>query len=234
MRTRSPMIARAAVLSLLAACSCSEAVPQPERFAVVLRAERASGEAIAGARAWADGRALGATSELGVLRAELHGREGTAVELTAACPPAYRTEQPARRLVLRRVRAPAGARAGPLQLTVHCQPLERAAAIVVLATGRHAGALPIRVRGEIVGQTESDGSAHVLISAAPHAPLRVELDTSARPDLRPRNPVHTFQLDEEDRILLIEQHFVGAATPVRPPRPSAQALRTTERPQRID
>lgn len=234
MRCRWPVIARAAIASLISACACSDAAPPPERFAVVLRAQRASGEAVAQARVWADGRAIGATSELGILRAELQGREGTAVELTAACPPAYRTEQPTRRLVLRRVQPPAGARPEPLQLTVHCQPLERAAAIVVLTAGRQAGGLPIRVRGEVVGQTEIDGSAHVLIKASPHAPLRVELDTSSRPDLRPRNPVHTFQLGEHDGILLVEQRFTAPAPPNRRARASAPPLRPPQRPQRID
>jgi hypothetical protein len=234
MRAAGALIARAAQAWLLASFACADGPPQPQRFAVLLRAQRPSGDAVAGVRVWADGRELGTTSERGTLQANLRGREGVAVELTAACPPAYRTEQPARRLVLRQVRASTTDRAGRLQLTVRCEPLERDAAIVVLASGRDSGALPIRVDGMIVGQTELDGSAHLLISATPHTPLRVELDTSARPDLRPSRPVHTFRVGEEDGILLVEQHFAGPPVRNRPPQRPARPMRAPQRPQRID
>jgi hypothetical protein len=236
-RTRRVVTALVATSLSRLVFACADHAPPDERFALVLRAF-ASDSAVEGVRVWADGRQLGTTSRLGRLSAELRGQQGSAVELTLACPPAYRTEQPTRRLVLRRVEASAASSPRPLELDVHCEPLQRAAAIVVLASGRGVGGLPIRVRGEVVGQTETDGSAHLLLSTAPHAPIRIELDTSNRPNLRPKNPVHTFRLTDEDRVLLIEQDFTTSARarPAhRPPPPlPPPPVRPIRKPQRID
>jgi hypothetical protein len=221
-------------LLCISPAACADASPATTRFTALLRARTASGEPIAGVRAWADGRALGATSATGELRTDLIGAEGSAVQLSAACPPAYRTPDAERRLVLRRVRAARGsAGSADLELAQLCEPIEHAAALVVLASGEGRAALPIRIDGELVGQTEADGSAHLTLTAPAHATVRVELETSAQPRLLPRNPVHSFRLEDEDSILLLEQTF-SVERPRRVPAAPGRTRSAPPRPQRIE
>jgi hypothetical protein len=212
--------------------------PGSPRFAVQLRARTPGGQAVAGVRAWADGRALGATSELGLLGAGLHGREGGAVELSTACPPAYRTEPASRRLILRRVHGAAVSTGGTdeLELDVRCVPIETSAALIVLASsdlGRAVDGLPVRVQDEVIGQIERDGSAHLLVTAPANTTLRVQIDTSAHPELLPRSPVHSFRMQDDTTLLLVEQRFAPAPRARRTPR-AAPPPPAPRKPQRIE
>lgn len=186
---------------------CGAPPAEHSRFAVDLRAASTTRDAVAGVRFWADGRELGATDARGELKAQLTGRDDQLVALSAACPPSYRTLSPNRRLVLRRIQGTTRASAADFELTALCQPLESSAAVVVRARGPEAAGLPLRVGGEAMGQTELDGTAHLLVRMRPHSLVRVEIATDAHPALLPRNPVHTFQLDDEDSIFLIDQSF---------------------------
>jgi hypothetical protein len=195
---------------LLTALSCGEPTVRDQRFVLSLRAVSSFDAAVADVRFWADGRELGATDLRGTLRAEINGHDGQAVSLFVACPPAYRTQNENRRLVLRRLERKALSQASDFELTTHCEPLERVAAVVVRARGPSTTGLPIRIGGEIVGQTDLDGIAHLLLKTRPHSALRVQLETSAHPELIPSDPVQTFQLDDEDSILLVDQSFALA------------------------
>ncbi len=204
-RRRAPQ--RLAALALALASTGCSAPPAPEqRFELRLRASTTGEQPLAGVRFWADGRELGTTAADGSLRVQLRGREGRSVALSSACPPAYRTPVPARRLVLRRIAARA-----PLELSTRCEPLERKAAIVVRVRGAGRAGLPIRVGGESVGQTDADGLAHVLLTVHPHSALRVQLVTTAHPRLLPRDPVQTFEVEDEDCILLVDQALLRPA-----------------------
>jgi hypothetical protein len=214
---------------LLAGCRAPEA--KPESFEIQLLAHDGNGQGLADARFWADGRPLGTSDANGQLRVKLEGRADQAVALTTACPAGYRTQEPQRPLVLRRVRAQENARA-ILELRASCSPLERAVALVVRATGPRTSGMPIRVRGEVVGQTDADGLAHLLLKARPHSTLRVTLDSSAEPKLRPRDPVHTFEVTDVDAVVLIEQPFERSTTAVR--RRAALPSSPPKLPYRID
>jgi hypothetical protein len=225
----------AAVLAAVlgsALSGCKEDAVETEAFSVRLRAASTSDQAVAGALFWADGHELGATSEDGSLHAQLAGREGQAVALSSACPPSYRTLEAKRRLVLRRIGA-AASHAPALELTVHCEPLERQAAIVVRVQGPEVAGLPVRVGGETVGQTESDGTAHLLLHVKPHSALRVQLVTEAHAGLLPRNPVQSFAIEDEDTILLVAQ-TLEPTKPKRPARAPARRARGPVLPYRID
>jgi len=222
-RRLSPMLqrARAAILTTTLAvliAGCEDRAAKPEAFPLRLRAVSTSQGPVAGVQLWADGRELGTTSEDGSLRARLDGLEGQAVALSSACPPAYRTLEPKRRLVLRRV-ASAAQSTPALELTLRCEPLERQAALVVRALGPDTAGLPIRVDGETVGQTAADGSAHLVLRVKPHSSLRVQLVTEAHPELLPHNPMQSFEIDDQDEIFLVEQTLARA----KPRRPSPKA-----------
>jgi hypothetical protein len=202
------------LLGLLGASACTASQAREETFAIELRAVEASDAPVSDVRFWADGRDLGVTDEHGILRVQLSGRDGLTLSLTAACPPEYRTAEPQRQLRLQRLRS-----ADPqtdLQLTTRCDASERQLAVVVRTRGAALGGIPIQAAGQLVGQTEADGTAHLLLRSRPHATLRVALDTSRQPDLIPRDPVRTFQLPDQDDVLLVDQWF---ETPPRPPPP---------------
>jgi hypothetical protein len=213
---------------LAAACTRSDRqVPRPA-LAVVVQARTPEGRAVPELRAWADGRELGSTHADGALHATLRGAEGQRVVLAFACPASHRTLDPRRELWLRAPRPLEGTRSPALALAVRCEPIERAAALVVRARGPRSTGLPVRVQGEVLAQTARDGTAHLLIAARAQSTLRVTLDTSAVPALRPANPVHTFELGGEDRLLLFEQRFrMEARAPILRQRP-------LQRPHRID
>lgn len=220
---------RALVPLALLALGCQQR-EQPVRrstLPITLRASEPNGEPVADVRVWADGRELGTTGAQGQLNAALEGVDGQRFALSFACPASHRTPNPRRELRLRAPRPIAGHDA-PLALAVACEPVERVAALVVRARGPRSAGLPVHVQGELLGQTARDGTAHLLIRARAHSVLRVMLDTSAVPALRPTNPVHSFELGQEDRLVLFEQRFtVEARAPI-----SRQA--TPRRPYRID
>ena len=228
-------------LSLLAA-GCGEPPPGPTPFALDLQAASANGTSVAGVRAWADGDDLGTTSAGGSLRAELRGREGQAVTLTVACPPGFRTPEPRRRLVLQHLsaqRATPGTKApiGALALRVACEPTERSAVLIVRARAREPLAgVPIRRDGVVVGQTDLDGTAHLLLRVQPASSLRIGLDTAAWPALVPRDPVQNYEIGDEDSILLVDRTFaIQPAAPAHAPRtaPKPSAASADRLPYRI-
>jgi hypothetical protein len=206
-------VSRGADLALLLALlglDCSDPAAREQRFVLGLRAVTAFDAPVSDTRFWADGRELGTTDLRGALRAELNGQDGQAVSLSVACPPSYRTRVDNRRIVLRHIEGKTPSQASDFELTAHCEPLERSAAVVVRARGPGVAGLPIRVGGDHVGQTDIDGTAHLLLKARPRSSVRVQLETSARPELVPHDPVQTFQLDDEDSILLVDQSFALA------------------------
>jgi hypothetical protein len=177
------------------------------------------------------------TNDAGELLVSLTGHSGQAVSLSVACPPAYRTVDARRQLILRDLHASAErkprADSTGIQLTAQCEPLERMAVLVVRTSGPSTAGLPINVGGELVGMTQPDGTSHVLIRTPPHRSLRVELDTSQHPELAPSDPVQTFQVDDDDSILLFEQALVRAPTP-RAARRTPSRTRQSRVPYRID
>jgi hypothetical protein len=213
---RPPLLCQALLLALATAgYSCAEQAPITERYTLELLAVEASQDRVADVRLWADGRDLGVTDERGLLRARLEGRPGHTVSLTMACPPEYRTVEPERRLSLQRLHR--ATKATPdFRLSAGCERSERRIAIVVRTRGAAAGGMPVESDGQLIGQTEADGTAHLLTKARPHGTLRIGLRTARQPELIPSDPVHTFQLEDEDEVLLVDQWFA------RPPRPATR------------
>jgi hypothetical protein len=218
-----------ALLASTSASACAQTEPPVplSSLPIVLRASTPDGVGVSGLRAWADGRELGSTRGDGALKATVNGREGQRVVLTFACPPGHHTLDAQRELWLRRAQ-PLAAQPAALALTVRCDPIARVAALVVRARGPHSGGLPVRVQGELVGQTAADGTAHLLIATRAQHALRVTLDTSAVPAIRPVSPVQTYEMRDADRVLLFEQPFaLEARAPIARQDPK-------RRPYRID
>jgi hypothetical protein len=187
------------LLGVVLGGGCEPEPPRPMRGPAVVRLRAATPDdaAVAGARFWLDGRALGETGADGELRTRL----ADTAQLTMACPARYRTETPERRLTF-----PPATSGQQLAITLRCVPERRLAALVVRTRGAPGG-LPILVDDRAVGQTDADGVAHVLLDTRPHGSLRVTLDTGAAPRLQPQNPVQTFRVADADGVLLLEQSF---------------------------
>lgn len=220
---RTPLVS---VLVWLAASACDAHEGREETFALELRAAEGPDAPVGDVRFWADGRDLGVTDEHGILRVQITGREGLTLSLTTACPPAYRTAEPQRQLRLQRLRS--AGQPTDLQLTARCEASERQLAVVVRTRGAALGGIPIQAAGQLVGQTEADGTAHLLIRSRPHATLRIALDTRRQPDLIPHDPVHTFQLQDQDDVLFVDQWF---ETPPRPPPPKPRRPKPPPKPK---
>jgi hypothetical protein len=213
-----------ALLVTVALSACESSAPVRGALEVTIEARTATGDPVAGARAWAAGRALGETDAAGHLRTKLEGTVGERVALSWACPAAYATRSEQRTLVLE----PAAAHiATPTTLRAQCDPLERLAALVVRVNGAPPSGVPVRVRGEVVARTDEAGVAHALLRVRPNAPLAVALDTSAYPELLPRDPVETFQLGGEDSVLLLERTLTST-----PPTPPKERRRVRREPAR--
>ena len=199
--------------------ACADTPPVVLTRAAELRALSPAGEPVPHLRAWLDGVLLGETKSDGTLSATLRGRPHQRLLLSWACPATHEPPTGQRDIALdpqatdRDARAAASA---PLKLEARCAPLEVATALVVRALGAPREGVPVRVRDEVVARTNEDGIAHVLLRARRGSMLTVALDTSAHPKLMPASPVETFQLGDEDTILLLDRTL--KAPPLKPKR----------------
>jgi len=116
------------------------------------------------------------------------------LRVRALCPEAYRAAEP-------RVVSVAG---GPrLELRFRCRPRLRTLAVVVSAP--NAAGLTVRADGEPIGKVAVDGTLHAVLKRPPDAELRLMLDTSSAPQLRPQNPVEEVVVPDRDEIVVFNQ-----------------------------
>lgn len=121
------------------------------------------------------------------------------VRIRALCPEAYRSSEP------RTVSVSGGVR---LELRFQCRPKLRTLAVVVNAP--HAEGLLMRADGEPIGKIGADGTLHAVLKRPPEAELRLMLDTSSAPLLRPQNPVEDVLVPDRDEIVVFDQALTAA------------------------
>jgi hypothetical protein len=196
-------------VSLFGAPACSS--PQHLGFGFAVRVESDPGSPLAGARIAAFGRELGVSDARGALTTELRGLSGEVLELSVVCPDGYRS--PSKGLTVR-LRAPAEREKWP-EYSVLCPPRQRRLVLAVRAQG--GANLPVRVLGEEVSRTDTDGVAHVLLVVSPGETIVVKLDTSAWPhaSLMPRDPELKVIVPDHDQVVLFDQPFSHPAPPAR-------------------
>jgi hypothetical protein len=183
------------------------------------------GQPLSGVQFYRSSRRLGTTGPSGAIDVDLPGQDGETADITVTCPPGFR---PLREPIRVKLRAFRGAEHGREQLDhrITCRPERRDVVVVVQAPG--AKALPVLVDGERRGTTDADGIAHVFVQAEPSSMLRVAVDTSRDPDLRPQNPSRPFQVADEDEV------FVFATRLSRPaPKPVRRAVPSRPIPYRL-
>jgi len=215
---------------LVALTACAAPEPVSVSRPIELHAVTGGGQKLSGVRAWVDGAQLGQTHSDGVLRTTLRGRPRQRIRLSWACPAGYDPPAAERDLALD-VPTAEGVELPALKLEARCSALEIEAALVVRAQGAPREGLPVRVRNELVARTDADGLAHLVVRARRGSALTVALDTSGYPRLVPANPVETFQLGDEDTILLLDRTLT--TPPVKTKRP-AKKVAPPDRPVRIE
>jgi hypothetical protein len=210
--------------ALVVACTqAPSSPPETVRFEVTTAKSRP----VIGAHLAVDGTPLGVTGTEGTLEVRLEtGAERHQVELR--CPEHHTPSESLRSITLRRTFDLEGQPlVAPIRL--ECEPTHVAAAVVVRTSP--PAELPVLIQGENVGKTGPDGLFHFLAFAARQSSLRVELDTSSRPDLRLSTPARTFTLADEDTVLPFDATFVPAE---RKKKSAQRAPRPRHIPYRLD
>jgi hypothetical protein len=202
---------------LLGVDDCEEAKPLPV-FRVTFAAET-DGEPLPGVDVVIDGRHLGTTGPDGALRHAFQAAEGSAVAIHVQCPDGYRAAEEIPLLRLRQVRhlTKESVERG-IPVPIVCPPAERLA-VVVVRTGEPD--LPIRYLGREIERTDAAGFAQIMLPLEPPESFSLEIDSSANPKLRPRNPTATFALGDADQIFLFDQLFRERESRHRAPRITA-------------
>ena len=199
------------VVACLAAMSsaCGSQVgsrPQAESFEVELRARNDDGAPLSGAAWTTSGTALGKTGTDGGLRLTLRGREGQSMRAAITCPIGYVAPDAVPEVRLTHTRRVSDKQAQPVTLEAVCARTARDVVLVVHA--EHGSSLPLLVEGKAAGATDADGNAHVLLRVDRAVrKLDVAIDTSAHPELMPKNPARSFELDGRDGLLVVVENF---------------------------
>jgi hypothetical protein len=233
MSTLRGSVASAAALAALACGAHDFAEPDATAaYEILFRATDERGRAVAGAAFSTTDQALGVTSASGELAHALRGREGSTLSIKVKCPAGHEPVEEAPPLRLHTLRALAGGAESKerLRYSVRCERTERTLAVVVRSRG--ATDVPVLVNGARQGSTDADGVAHFAYSLAPGAPVRVVLDTSAQPALRPQNPTKTFTVGSEDAVVLFDQKLEPERKPPVRARKAASPVRHI--PYRLD
>jgi hypothetical protein len=230
-----PVIGNAAacVLGVMAGVLCMGCAPEGDtrptfEFAATARIDGVT--ALAGVEVSAAGRALGKTNTDGTVRARLRGKEGARVKIAAKCPNGYRLQSAPQEVILRRFRNIDNS-ASVTRISIECAPTQRTAALVI----RTRPNISILIDGKKVAHTDSDGVAHASLELPPNTAFEVTLDTSAHPNLRPRNPATRLTLLDRDEVFPVEYEFKEVAPP---PPPVAKVVvrkkrrRTRKKPRR--
>lgn len=217
------MIGRRSMAALIAlasvgACALEQEASAPERYPVQLRALSEEGEPLEGVEMLVSGQLLGATDARGRLLVQLPGQEGRQVTFEARCPKGSDRRGEPGSLRLRKLSGP------PPEVELTCGRSKRVAALIVSAPG--FADLPVLSHDREVARTDASGTAHVLLEGEPSTPLRVVLDTGARPRVIPPSPHKDIQIAARDEIVV----FAPELTELPPPPPPRKRKKKEEAP----
>jgi hypothetical protein len=94
-----------------------------------------------------------------------------------------------------------------------CIPLVRT--VVVGLRAENGADLNIVRLNQVIGRTDANGVAHLLIQASPGEQVTLTLNTSGNPNLRPQSPTLTFMAADRNEMVLLEQRFSVLKTVVK-------------------
>jgi hypothetical protein len=209
--------ATALLVSAFSACDTG-AVSRADTYPVVVRSATEDGEPLAKVEVLTRGKRMGFTDEKGELRGTLKGREGEERTFDIKCPDGFRAPEERPTLQLRTLQNVEAS-----ELSVQCVPDKRMAALLVSAPG--FGGLPILLHGREVGRTDTSGIAHLALRGEPRTPMRVVLDTSARPRITPPSPHKDVRIGARDEIVV----FAPELTEPDPPKPKIKVRKESKK-----
>jgi len=152
---------------------------------------------------------LGTTDTAGSAQLALHGPEGDTLSLNVKCPAAYASPERPLLVGLRHL----GDGSTRARFEVECFSLVHN--VVVGIRAENGPRLPILRLKSVVGQTDDQGIAHVLLQASANEQIALTLDTSKNARLLPQNPTLYFATHDADELLLVSQKFTVKQAPPR-------------------
>lgn len=204
-RVHARVHALACALGLLA-LACDSPAPTAASYPVTLRTLSEDGEPLADVELVARGQRVGRTGAEGKLLVQLPGHEGAQIAFEARCPSGSQLQGEARAIRLRTLDD-----GPPPEVEFVCARDKRTAALIVSAPG--FAQLPVLLHDREVARTDATGTAHLLLEGQPATPLRVVLDTSARPRVLPASPHKDLQITARDEVVIFAPELSEVAEP---------------------
>jgi hypothetical protein len=209
-----------ASLIAMSPLACGTPPASNESFTLELRGVADDGSPLAGV-SFSGSKPWGVTGKDGRLTQRLAAPESAAIAITATCPPDYKDAPRLPPVRLTKTRRIDDHRTQAIPVEVRCE--RRESELLVVVRAERGGRLPVVVDGQPLVSTDDDGIAHVLLRRPRAAgTVEVSLDTSSRPELKPRSPSRTYQVGGADTVLLVDQAFV----------PQSQAVARSVSPRR--
>ncbi len=201
------------VFGVLFGCSKTPKVPVVTEFKVEVHAESDDGNALKDVQVNASHHLLGRTNNAGQLSFPLFGIEGQSVSIDWVCPEGTVTLEQTRSIRLAHTKSVALGAKQPLKIDAICP--RRSREVVVVVHADQGGSIPVLIDGKIATVTSSDGFAEVLLNVDRSIQsIAVGLDTSSRPNLKPKSPNRRYDISTSDSILIFDQKF-NVLPPVR-------------------
>jgi len=197
-------------LGVVSAMACTNSESSRPKFLVEFQVLNDDGDGLAGVSINVGKKRVGTTGATGTIRTELSGFDGETLPLSVTCPEGFANPETLTPLKLAQTRRVNLGGYQPLHVNAVCP---RNIRNIVLAVRAHGGAhLPLEVDGTPAGETDADGIAHLLVKAdRAVTSVKLAFDTGAHPELKPKNPSRTFDLEGRDAILIVEQTFVASS-----------------------
>lgn len=183
-----------------------------EAFEFAVRVEADPGQPLADVEISVDGVDVAKSPPDGVTTLSAPGRAGEMRQLQVRCPAGFRAPVAPVVVTLRKnlesERRP--------EYLLRCAPLLRT--LVVAVRADNGPNLPVKYLGREVARTDRAGAAHFVLRAAPEDVLEIQLDTTAHPELRPRQPSARFRVAARDEIFVFNSSLHAEHRAVRAPR----------------
>jgi hypothetical protein len=179
--------------------------PPAPKFEITVSVASDPGRPLANAVVTGAGRELGKTGADGKVTLALAAREGESLDMTVTCPAGFQSPPKPISVVFRKL--PDGQRP---EYPASCPPTERAAVISVhvdVVDNRDQSFianLPVNYLGKTYTRTDPGGAGHFVVPVSPDEQLTVVLDTSAIPELVPKNPTATISARGQDDIYSVD------------------------------
>jgi len=209
------------LLVALPLCGClskTDEAPVPTHtldFPISIAARSEGKSAVSDVEVFLGKRLLGTTDASGNAQLALHGSEGDTQTLNVKCPAAYPSPERPLLVGLRHL----GDGSTRAHFEVECFSLVHS--VVVGIRAENGARLPILRLKSVVGQTDDQGVAHVLLQASTNEQIALTLDTSKNANLLPQNPTLDFATRDSDEFLLVTQKFTVKQAPPRRVAPRA-------------